>query len=352
MTNNKYFIIFLISAIIIGAVSCEEKIEKTDAPILFGMESLNVTSKSALTQDDIDAVGTELYVYGTQNTSTSIFDKEPIKRNVNGIWYPQTTISPYQKWASGSYSFYGIASSEDLSSDNMGQKASSVSTPGIDVYNKGLGVVVNQPTSYNASAMIDYLLSKNYTVADGTTKPLVKLQMEHTLPSVEIYVIKAEAMYGACIKSITLSGVYSSATLTCTGHKTYGSSDLNIWNTALSGDQSASYNITGTLASQVAVTNSITDTEAKMQIISVPQQLSNYAVLSIEYWINERTSSTPDNYVLYSESFNLFGYTPITWASGHRIIYTLKVDSGIHLTGAIVRWVDVDYIEGTILPAL
>jgi hypothetical protein len=355
---KRYLYVFLVISAVLIVSSCDKERTGEGAPILFGIDPVTVVSKSALTIDDINASGTTLYVYGTKNTSTSVFAKEPIQRNANGIWYPQTNINPYKKWENGSsYSFYGIASSADLSSDNMEAQASSVSTPGIDVYNKGFAIKVNQPTSYDNSLMIDYLLSRSYTVSNGQTKPLVKLAMEHSMPSVEIYVIKAEAMYGARLKNITLSGFYSSGTMTVTSLSPWNSSSLNPWTCTLSGSANTSYNITGDLSSsQINIENEIagtTPTEAKMQIITMRQQLTQSAKLAVEYWINERTaSSSGDNYVLYSETFNLYSFTPQVWEFGHRIIYTLKVDSGIHLTGTVVPWTDVDYIEGTILPAL
>jgi hypothetical protein len=38
------------------------------------------------------------------------------------------------------------------------------------------------------------------------------------------------------------------------------------------------------------------------------------------------------------------------WLPGHHVVYTLEVDTGIHIEGTISPWIDVDYIEGTVLP--
>ena len=42
----------------------------------------------------------------------------------------------------------------------------------------------------------------------------------------------------------------------------------------------------------------------------------------------------------------------MNYQSGHRIVYTATIDSGVNLQGAIAEWNDVDYIEGTILPEI
>ena len=93
------------------------------------------------------------------------------------------------------------------------------------------------------------------------------------------------------------------------------------------------------------------NTEAKMAIMCLPQQLTAAAKLTIEYEVNEKiSSSSPDNFVTHKEEFLLFNYQPINYQSGHRIIYTATVDSGVNLVGSVSAWKDVDYIEGTVLP--
>jgi hypothetical protein len=73
--------------------------------------------------------------------------------------------------------------------------------------------------------------------------------------------------------------------------------------------------------------------------------------------VNEKYSDESlDNYVYHQSTFNLFNYATsgglAIWLPGHHVVYTLEVDTGIHIEGTISPWIDVDYIEGTILPEI
>lgn len=361
MYKIKNHISFVFLALLIVLSGCEKN-GSADAPIIFAMDGVGIeaSTKAALTSETI--AGRSLYVYSTRTASgsaTSIFSGSRVTRNANGFWYPDVNTN----WASGSYTFRGLISSADFSTPiptSSSYSASGPATPGIEVYNSGLSIWVNQPKNYDKrdTTMVDYLLSKTSSVSDGTARPIVELQMEHSLPSVEIYVIKAEAMYEAFLETITLSGIRSSARLTCTTVEDYGSTSLNTWRTdATLGGYDASYTLSGVnpktdKANAIEIADEADSTSAKMRIMTVPQPLESSARLTVKYWINERTASPSDtnNYVSYSESFDLYNYDLRTWLTGHRIIYTLKVDSGIHLVGTIVPWKEVDFIEGTILP--
>ena len=90
-----------------------------------------------------------------------------------------------------------------------------------------------------------------------------------------------------------------------------------------------------------------------MTIMCLPQQISANTKLTIEYEVNEKISSeSPDNFVTHREEFQLYNYQPINYQSGHRIIYTATVDSGVNLVGSVSAWKDADYIEGTVLPEI
>lgn len=90
-----------------------------------------------------------------------------------------------------------------------------------------------------------------------------------------------------------------------------------------------------------------------MKIMCIPQQITASTKLTIEYEINEKvTADSPDNFVAHSEEFYLFNYNPINYQSGHRVIYTATIDSGVNLEGVVKDWINVDYIEGTVLPEI
>ena len=52
----------------------------------------------------------------------------------------------------------------------------------------------------------------------------------------------------------------------------------------------------------------------------------------------------------YRYEFALKAFTPNGWVSGHRVRYVLTVDNSIHLSGSVVDYQDVDYLEGVLLP--
>lgn len=90
-----------------------------------------------------------------------------------------------------------------------------------------------------------------------------------------------------------------------------------------------------------------------MAIMCLPQQLTANTKLTIEYEVNEKVSAeSPDNFVTHKEEFQLYNYQPVNYQSGHRIVYTATVDSGVNLEGVVTEWKDVDYIEGTVLPEI
>ncbi len=334
----RYSIIYIAIFLILLLSGCEKR-EKSDANIIrFGLDEEYLSTKAQMTPADVN--NNLIFIYGKQDNTTAIFSATSFERNTsNNIWYPQNS-NDTKWWANGSsYSFYAYTRSTNT---------------GITITNNALTIAVTQPTTYIEANMIDYLLSRTYSVANGASRPLCRLTFEHSMPAVEIYVIKAEAMYEACIQSMTLTGIYSSGSMTCTVIAPYGSSTGHTWSYSPSGTKTASYTISGdTTSHKVNIANTREATQAKMKIMTIPQQLASDAKLTIKYWINERTSSSAsNNYVSYSETFNLYNFSPSSWLPGHKIIYTLKVDSGIHLEGVIAPWKNIDYIEGTILPAV
>lgn len=348
---NKYYVLPVLFTFAIVFGGCEKnRVNDEGSPILFGMDGIEVYTKSALTQNDIDA--RTVYVFGTRNNSETIFSGTGITRSSTGIWFPPQ--SQIKSWDSGQYTFRAVACSEEIYPISTSSTPPTTSSPGIEAFNSGLSIKVNQPTDYDESEMIDYLLSRTYNVADGNSKPIVGIQLEHAMPAVEIYVIKSSKLNEALIKTISLTGFFTSGTMTCNSPIEYGKTGTNPWSVTPSGGKTVVYSLTGNNTdNKVTIGNDAASTNAKMKIIAIPQQLSSDAALTINYWVNERSSDDdPDNYVEYTMTtpFRLYNYDPQSWQAGHKVIYTLLVDTGIHLTGTIVPWKDVDFIEGTILP--
>lgn len=295
----------------------------------------NHLSRGAMNQTDIDnGVGTVL-VCGVQNNSTKIFNNVAITRDAaTGKWFSSTK----RNWVEGSnYSFHAYAYNT-LNGLTI--------TSGKD----GLEFYVQQPTTYNEEAMIDYLLSYSFKVADGAMKPLVQLYLEHAMSLVEIYVVRGN-MFDARLTKMTFQNIYTQGSMKCTAQAVANSGNKNVWEVSPSGSNDVVYTYEPTTT--VVIGDERENTEARMAIMCIPQQLTANAKLTIEYEVNEKvTSDSPDNFVLHKEEFQLYNYQPMNYQSGHRIVYTATVDSGVNLEGVVAEWKDVDYIEGTVLPEI
>lgn len=292
-------------------------------------------SRGALNQTDIDnGVGTVL-VCGVQNNSTKIFNNVAISRDAaTGKWFSATK----RNWVEGSnYSFHAYAYST-LNGLTI--------TSGKD----GLEFSVQQPTTYNEEAMIDYLLSYSFKVADGAMKPIVQLYLEHAMSLVEVYVVRGN-MFEARLTKMTFENIYTQGSMKCTAQAVANSGNKNVWEVSPSGNNDVVYTYEPT--TPVAIGDERDNTEARMAIMCLPQQLTANTRLTIEYEVNEKvTPESPDNFVLHKEEFQLYNYQPVNYQSGHRIVYTATVDSGVNLEGVVSEWQEVDYIEGTVLPEI
>lgn len=287
--------------------------------------------RGEMTQSDIDKG--KVYVYGVQNNTTKIYNNAPITRDATtGKWFPQSK----RNWTEGSsYSFYGYAYN---------------TTNGLTLVSgkDGLEIEVQQPSSYNESAMIDYLLSYTFKVADGAMKPIVQLHLEHAMALVEIYVVRGN-MFEARLKSMTFENIYWQGQMKCTSQAIVNSGERNIWQVTPSGNNDVVYTFAPTTTTIIG--DERANTQARMAIMCLPQQITANTKLTIRYEINEKvTADSADNFVEKVGEFYLFNYNPVDYQSGHRIIYTATIDSGVNLEGVVKDWINVDYIEGTLLP--
>lgn len=292
-------------------------------------------TRGALNQTDIDNGVGKVYVCGVQNNSSKIFNNVTITRDAaTGKWFSSTK----RNWVEGSsYSFHAYA-------------YSTLNGLTIDSGKDGLEISVQQPTTYNEEAMIDYLLSYSFKVADGAMKPIVQLYLEHAMSLVEINVVRGN-MFDARLTKMTFENIYTQGSMKCTAQAVANSGNKNVWEVSPSGSNDVVYTFEPT--TPIVIRDKGEATEARMAIMCLPQQLTADTKLTIEYEVNEKvTPESPDNFVLHRETFQLYNYQPINYRSGHRIVYTATVDSGVNLVGSIAEWRDVDYIEGTVLPEL
>ena len=305
--------------------------------------SAGIVSRGAVSQDNIssDTSNSLVQLYATLNEAAiTDLNNEELKRDkTTGKWFTTTT----KRWGTGNYSFHAYARNPRTGN-------------GLTISNNGLEITVSQPNSYNESAMIDYLLSYVFkaTRTDSTSpRPLVQIQLEHAMSAVDVYVVKGNN-FDASLKSLTLRNIYRQGTMKCTSQAIANSGERNVWKIQPSGSNDAVYTFPPEdNANANEIGTSRENTNAKMSILCLPQQLTASTELEIRYQVNEKySSSSPDRWVDHIETFQLYNYNPMNYQPGHRVIYTVTVDSGVNLEGTVTAWKDVDYIEGTVLPSI
>lgn len=301
--------------------------------ITFGVSGLDIETKSLITSSNITSQN--VYVYGVRNNTEKIFNKTPITKNQNNENWETATK---KQWAAGSsYSFYAYTSSPDALNS-----APSSGNSGVYVENDGLKITVVQPNSYNTGNMVDYMLSHAYKVADGSNYHTVMLNMQHAMSWVEIIIEKEQPSHNIKLNSITLSGFFRTATMQCESQATANSGADNLWTISLSGENNTQYTI-GPFDPPTGEEKTL----GSMSLLAVPQQLREAATIEVSYTITEYDEAIKN----YTPSFKLFNYTPYVWTAGHKITYTLSINTGVSLKAHISDWIDAGYTEGIILPS-
>lgn len=308
------------------ATCCSKEAEKS-APIMFSTEDglEEVLTKAAITSDNLSS--NTVKVYAEKNT-TALTDMNPTTVSIpkGGAYWMPSKNNDNTRWSDGNaYTFQGYAYTKGI-------------TVPSDVKN-GTKFTVTQPTTYGPSNFEDYVFSNKVSVSaeQSWTHPLINLVFDHVLPAIQVYVTCAEAMRDVTVSEMTIAGLYYKATMAYRE---------GTWTRELLEDRTASYTESNTL--NVAHTRA--DTEAKMSIISVPQSLNESTILTVTYRINESLTSEPD-LVEYTQSFAL-SKAVASITAGHRTVFHVHIDNGIHLTAAIAPWKEVDFIEGTVLPPI
>ena len=307
--------------------------------------SAGIVSRGAVSQGNIfDRSNSLVQLYATLNDAAidKLNDKELTRDNTTGKWFTTNNINDRPEWKTGNYSFHAYARNPRTGN-------------GLTISNNGLEITVSQPASYNESAMIDYLLSyvfKATRTDNNSPKPLVQIQLEHAMSAVDVYVVKGNN-FDARLTSLTLRNIYRQGTMKCTSQATANSGERNVWEIQPSGSNNTVYTFSTPEDNAITIGTSREDTNAKMSILCLPQQLTASTELEIRYQVNEKySSSSPDRWVDHTETFQLYNYNPMNYQPGHRVIYTVTVDSGVNLEGTVTAWKDVDYIEGTVLPSI
>lgn len=286
-------------------------------------------------------------IYGTEGVSVlSGANGDPLQKmdGADDRWFPGRDETWHQWQAGKSYNFYAVAF-----------YPTTAVSGGFITNNGKYPFVLTQPSAYDESAMIDYMLSYNYGVDDGAKKPIVYIELEHAVAAVEFYMVKNSSMPGARLLEMRLEGIHKQGRFNCTDHVSYGADKENTWEVTPQ-DAVGNYTRNGgsglTIADETAAQYS---SAANMKLLAVPQMVvRGTSRLYVSYQVNEKSgASAPDNWVTHSKTFELNDVgLPTEWRWGKRYTYTITVDSGIHLDAKVRDWIDVDYIEGVVLPAV
>lgn len=281
-----------------------------------------VQSKGVLTTENLSATGNTVKVFGTRG-GTTILDGVAISKNdQTGYWYP----SPSQTWTENvAYVFraYAYSGSPTVSAD-------------------GKTATITEPDTYSQDGFVDYLFSDEVkvTAEKSYDHPTIDLKLAHVLPTVEFYVLKDPSMKTVNVLSLSVTGFFNK------GEIKYNADG---WSTTPSGTATdATYTISG----KYSVGLDLNSTAAVMKIITMSQQLTEECKLTVTYEVDESVAQDGSLMNSHTESFILSNYGKTGLLHGHRAIFYLTVDTGIHLQSTIVPWVEVDYIEGTVLPTI
>lgn len=334
MMGKKLYILFTaVLAISFTACSKENTERGNGLPyITFGVSDIDIETKGLISNSDFTSNDNPIvYVYGVKNNNNSrpIFNGVQIqKAQDNNNW----TTTPQIQWEEGaSYSFHGYTYSPQTPTHNALMTINNET---------GLKLAVSQPDTYSEESMIDYMLSHAYKVADGSNYRTVMLYMQHTMAWIEIEVWKEQENHDIQITDITLSNIYRSAVMQCDFQAIAGSGEKNVWTVQLSGRNDQVYS-TGVFAKPADGVTKL----GYMRVLAIPQQITNNTALSVSYTVNE-----PSGLKNYTQVFYLKDYVPYVWESGHKIKYTLNINTGVHLEASVAEWKEGGYTEGVILP--
>ena len=329
LKKTLYILYCAILALAVSACSKEEQGDSNGLPyITFGVSGINIDTKALITNDDLTSNShPNVYVYGVKNNTTNIFDGTEIyKENNSNNW----NTDPKEQWERGqSYSFHGFTHSPQTPTNGAS----------FSMESSGLEISVSQPDDYDEANMVDYLLSHAYKVADVSNYRTVMLYMQHAMSWIEIVVQKEMPEHTIALNSINLSNIFRSATMKCEFQGIANSGDKNVWAVQLSGTNNQTY-------TKTSFTPPGENHLGSMRILAIPQQLTNATTLAVNYTVTEPESGAKT----YEQKFNLLDYTPYVWESGHKIIYTLTINTGVQLKGEICEWKDGGYTEGVIIP--
>lgn len=343
---KKTFYIALAGLVLLSACRKEQQpdIQGGDA-ITFYIKSTNEGNfgTKSLIEDTSDLLAEQPKLYVTDVGAYKTFENTGVDYNSGGIWKSKETWTKERD-----YTFFGYVMSAGKGN--------------ITPSNYGRTVTIKEPEYYaeetgtNDDYWADYLLSYRVN-ANGTVKPLVKLELERVTTCVELYLAQSVGSK-IRIKQIAFSGVYTSAEYIIQSHASELSlpgiyNMKNVWNipsdsySNLTTYEWKSNDTNGTELNDVDGGSRFQDKYRMMKFLTVHQKAENHK-LTITYTSEENGVVTGP----HTAEFDLNDTAQPLWTRGHKTRYYINFDTSLELYTTIVPWRTVDEIEVTILPPL
>ena len=354
--------VFILSSLLVVLSCSKEDRRAVDKAMEFSVNIPEVAvTKAEVTESGLTGRTDKVYVYGMMSDGAS---SKPVFESpgVAGLYYDNTAKiwNPKQgndvvKWEDDEnnnyyYRFYGYAYSSNA---RVGTDLIIAN----DIYGRQFTVTQPETASWTApdaagaasdeSGTIDYLLSYLVSIPPSANYPLVPLHFEHAMSKVEVDVRLAQAMIDKVQDiRVSISGIKRGATMLCLQPKQDGEEGTNTWHVTFTENLStASYTVESVNITELNKSGNENGIAPDMSFIAIPvmnEEMDGYT-LTLTYYIE----SQPQPYVY---SFDLKKFTPDGWVNGHKVRYVLTIDNSIHLTGKIVDFEDVDYIEAVVMP--
>ena len=340
--------------ILAALVSCTKESGPSGRLMEFSVRTPDVVgTKAEVTSDNLKSSNVSVYGIMSDGTvSDPVFEYSYVASlkydQTNSIWYPKQGETGFTWDTDGKkyYQFYAYTY-------DQGNAALSISNT-----EYGRQFTVTQPETGDGSNTADYLLSYMVNVAPSANYPMVNLNLEHAMAKVEVDVQIANSMFDdlttdqvdgdVCLASditVTVSGINRKAAMLCVQPKLDGEEGSNTWQVTLDEAYRASYEkeISAEKSDNMVGENSLAPDMAFMAVPVTEAQMTGYdLVLKYEGVVSGNK---------YEYTFDLAEFSPKGWVSGHKIRYVLTIDNSISLTGSVVDYEDVDYIEAVIVPS-
>lgn len=362
MTKRTLHIALYSASLLFLSVSCQkEHPQSVDNRISFRVYTpLDIATKAEVTDESIkNTAVSSVYVYESRQnlfgTSGSRLTPEIKEGAYSGRWLPAREPSWGEDTWNLDYQFWGWAYSP-------------AGTSGLTISDAGKTVTVTQPSTYpSRGEYVDYLLSYIHSepaLSNSSDKrKSIPLVFEHALVMVDIYLYRALSMtdnpsinqsVDLVVNELTLGKIYNEGRISCNSHS-YNSTNQqpNVWSVQ-SKSGSVDYSITNIPDDEIKTRDEAIASAPTMRFISIPVTNSDMLPnerykLKVSYTVTVTNTTGASETNSYTEVFQLSAVTA-SWQSGHRVKYELCISSGIELTGSIADWIDVEYVEGVVLP--